>query len=134
MRSVGSRGDEPAEEPRVLRVSRDDLVSRPDAEAGDDDVAAVGGRGREREGIRGRAEKAREHCAKVVPERKELVEEGAARPALLDEPPRPVGDDLAGAPRQRAQRPGVQVGHALADGELVSDRVQVHATTASTGA
>ena len=45
-------GDQPAEEPGVFRISRHDLVARPDAEPAQHDVASLCRRARERDLLR----------------------------------------------------------------------------------
>ena len=53
-----SRGDQPAEQPGMLRVGRHDLVAGPDPQAAHDDVAALGRRARQRDLLRRRPDQA----------------------------------------------------------------------------
>ena len=130
----GARGDEPAHEPRVLGIGRHDLVIRPDAEPAENDVAALGRRGGQRDLLGRRDQEARKRCAKLLPLGQHLLEVRAARAPVLELPPLDRLHRLDARARQGPERAGVQVGKALEHREALPDGYEVDATTASTGA
>ena len=114
---LGARGDEAAEEARVLRVGGHDLVTRTDSQAAQDDVAPLGRRAGERDLLGLRRQQARELGAERLALGEHALEVRPARPTLLQLSALDRLHRLDGRARQRAERARVQVGVALQHGK-----------------
>ena len=120
------RGVERAQQPEVLGVGRDDLVLGPQAQPGQDDVAAVR-RGRGQREVLGRhADRRGQTGAHPLPQLEHRVDVRQSAAPQLE-----VGE-LLGRHRldrragQRAHRAGVQVRDLVEDGELRAGFLEVH--------
>ena len=124
------------EQPEVLLVRRHDLVVRAEAEPGEDDVAAVRGRRRQRD-VLGR------HAGSAPPACRARARAALACPRVVPGPGAALGEvderlrdhRLGGRPGERPVRAGVEVGDALEDGERRPGFLEGHEeTVSSTGA
>jgi hypothetical protein len=118
----------------MLAVGRDDLVLGAEPKAGEDDVAAVRRRGRQREVPLGHADCVRQLCPYPVAQLEGASEVVGPAAAVFEV--RPVLRDhrLNGQAGERAVRARVQVGVALEDGELRAGFLDGHSIVTSTGA
>ncbi len=122
------------EQPEVLLVRGHDLVVRAEPEPGEDDVAAVRGRRRQRDVVGGHADQRRQLAAHALAQRPRLrVVAGTCAP-LREVDERLRHHRLRGLPRERAVRAGVEIGDALEDRKRRSGFLERHETVSSTGA
>ena len=118
----------------MLAVGRDDLVVGPEVEPGQDDVAALGRRGRERD-VRGiDVHHAGERRACLPAQREHLVDVGLAAAAPLEVGVVAGFHRLDRRARNGAHRAGVQVRDPFEGGELRAGFVEIHCRDRSTGA
>jgi hypothetical protein len=117
----------------VFRVGRHDLVARLQPEPGEHDVAAVGGRIRQRNALRSSADQRGEQSAKRRPRLLHLLDVGLAAPPVLEISPKLIRDRFLRRPRERAERARVEVRDVLEYGEQRPSFVERHSTTTSTG-
>ena len=126
---------ERAEETGVLDVRRDDLVERTETKAGDDRVAPLRRRGRERDRAVGRCpDEFGERPAHPLAQVSQLLPVGGPGAALVERAPVQLCHHVGSAARERPEGPRVQVRDVGEDGELGTDGAKIYATTASTGA
>ena len=125
------KGPEQAE---VLLVGRDDLVVGAETEPRRDDLAAARRGLGERDELGGSAEDGGDALADALPRLEDALDVRLAAPALREVALEPGPDRVAGRPRERAARAGVEIRVAVEDGELRPSLVVCHSTTASTGA
>ena len=125
---------ERAEQAEVLAVRRDHLVLRPEVEAGQDDVAALGRRAGQRDVRRVDVDDAGERGPGLVAQREHLLDIGLPAAAAVEVPLLPGGHRLERRAREWAHRPGIQERQALEDGELRAGLLEVHVSDLSTGA
>ena len=118
----------------MLVRRRHDLVLRPEVEAGEDDVAAVGRRAGERDLSRLDPDEAGESLAQALPQAEDAIEVLLAQaPALA------VGAELGlhrvdGGTRERAEGAGVQVRRPFEHRKEPSRLLEGHPIVTSTGA
>src|SRR5205823_5542789 len=118
----------------MLTVGRDDLVIGGQAEPGEDDVAAVRRRGRQRKALDGNADGGGELRPDLVAQCERSLEVGWAAAALLEVSALLCGHRLDRRQRERPVRARVQVREALEDRELGARLVNGHSIVVSTGA
>ena len=125
-RPRAGRAERP-EEPEVLVGRRDDLVAGPELEPAEHDRAALRRRARQRHLVGLGADEGRERAAELVAQLHRLLEVRQAAAALgeiaLDPRRQRVGD----RPRERAERPGVEVCDPLEHGEERACLLERHA-------
>jgi hypothetical protein len=122
------------QETGVLVRRRHDLVVRSEVEPRDDDVAAVGGRPRERDLGRRDSDETCKPLAHALSQSEDAVEVPFAQPSALT-----VGTELDlhrvdGRSRQRAEGAGVQVRRPLEHREEPARLLEGHSIVTSTGA
>ena len=118
----------------MLVGRRDHLVLGAEAEAGEHDVAAVRGRGGQRELGRLRTDERRQRLPDELAQREGSVE---VRLRRCDPPADPRSSSAATAsrvgPRQRAERPGVEIRDPLEHREQRARLLEGHPALRSTG-
>ena len=129
-----ARPEQGTGQPEVLRVGRRDLVTVGEAEAGDDDVHALGGRVGERDVVGGRADLSREEPAHALAAFDHRLEVGLAAAPVLAFPGAQLRHRSERRPRERAERARVQVGEPVEHREPRALLGPVHAISSSTGA
>src|SRR4051812_16802094 len=117
----------------MLRVRRHDLVLRSEAEAGEDDVAAVGGRARQRDAVGPRSDQRRELLADPRPEREHALEVLPSAASALVVPARALVHGPNGCARERPERAGVEIREALEHRELGAYLLRRHGAPPARG-
>src|SRR5256885_16838951 len=92
----------------MLRIRRHDLVARPEAEPGEDDVATIRRRPGQGDVVRARPDQLGDLRSDAAPDRKHVVEPGPARTAALLVEARPPPHPAERAARQGAARACIQ--------------------------
>ena len=118
----------------VLLAGDDDLVFRPDAEAGEHDVAAVRRRARERDVLGIDPHELGESCAHVGPDLQQAVEVRLPDAAVLEVCPQLLCHRVGCRAGKRPERARVQVRDVLEHGEERTGLRRRHPTVTSTGA
>ena len=120
----------------MLGVRRDDLVAGLQSERGDGDIAPVGRRARESNGLRRCADRTANRLARLATESAHLVPVRGAAAARLELSPVLQLDGLDRACRKRAEGSSVQVRHSLDNRKSGTDGGEIHGRiiAASSGA
>ena len=118
----------------MLVRRRHDLVARLEIEPRENDVAAVRRRHRERDLIRLGGDECCDLRAQLPTQREHPLEVRTVDPPALEVVGQRCGDRLHHPARERPERAGVEVRHALEDGEHGTGLVERQPILSSTGA
>ena len=122
-----------AQQAEVLGVRRHDLVLRRKLEPGEDDVAAVGGRARQRDLLDLDADEAGERAAHLEAQREHPLEVRRAEAAVLELGALLALHGVECRPSQRPERAGIEIGLPLEHRKERPRLVEGHPTFVSTG-
>ena len=120
-----------SEQAEVLVRRRDDLVVRVEAKAPEDDPAAVRGRRRESDDIGLGADEPCERFPQLLAERKRFLERGLSRAAVLQVPLDAALECLGHRPRERPERPRVEVRDRLEHRKQRPGLLEGHSSTST---
>ena len=121
-------GMERPQQPEVLVGGGDQLVFRAELQPCQHDVAAVGGRGRERHVLGADADEAGDLSSQLLALLEEAHEAGVASAALLDADLLLRGHGVDRPARERADAAGLEVGEPLENRELRACFFEGHAS------
>ena len=121
------------EQARMLGVRRHDLVAPAHAESGEDDVAAVRRRAREREVRRRRTDCSRDFLPHAFAQREHALDPRLSAASELVIEPVAFGHRRDRRARERPQSPRVQIREAFKDGKLRTHLGPRHVSSRSTG-
>ena len=122
------------EQAEVLVGRRHDLVLGREAEPGENDVAAVGRRGSERDALGTDADERAQLGARLLAQRQHTLEPLLAETAQLEIAPPLRRHRVSGFAGERPERAGVEIGDAVEHRESGAGLLEAHPTRISTGA